>query len=165
MMTSLADQLHAAMEEELLVARELHGYGVQKKEALVAVDTSSVDELTRKEQRVLMTLGAAGTIRMKLTSKLGEMVGLSTPSVTDIALKMGEPHATRLRSSADRLKEVLTELARVTKTNQVLTKESMGFVKTFFGLLGSNSQENVGYSKPGYTPPSAPGRLMIDEVV
>jgi len=165
MLTSLADQLYTAIEEERLLAEELYGYGLQKKDALVAVKTSLVDELTKKEQRILITLGTAGTIRMRLTSKLGEMVGLATPSVTDIAPKIGEPHATRLRSSADRLKTVLTDLAKITKTNQVLTQESIGFVKTFFGLLGSNSQENVGYSKPGYTPPSSPGRLMIDEVV
>jgi hypothetical protein len=165
MLTSLADQLYTAIEEERLLAEELHGYGVQKKDALVAVNTSVVDELTKKEHKILMTLGSAGTTRMRLTSKLGKMVGLETPSVTEIAKKFGEPHSMRLRSSADRLKAVLTELAKITKTNQVLTKESIGFVKTFFGLLGSNSQENVGYSKPGYSTPSAPGRLMIDEVV
>ena len=69
MLTSLADQLYTAMEEERLLAEELHGYGLQKKDALVAVNTSVVDELTKKEQRVLMTLGAAGTQRMRLTSK------------------------------------------------------------------------------------------------
>ncbi len=165
MLNSLADQLHAAIHEEIRCAEDLLGLGLEKRDALVQVDTAVVDELTRREQRSLISLGSAGTRRMQLTSQVGELVGLAAPSVTEISRKIGEPNATRLSSSAGRLKGVLTELAKITKTNQLLTQESMGFVKSFFGLLGSGGNENMGYSKPGFTPSAAPGRLMIDEVV
>lgn len=165
MLTSLADQLHEAIQEEIRFAEALFTLGVEKRDALVRVETSGVDELTRREQRVLIGLGSAGALRMTLTSRLGDCVGLAKPSVTEISRKTGEPHATRLRSSAGRLREALTKLATITKTNRELTRESMGFVKTFFGLLGSSGQEMNGYGKPGYTPRVVPGRLMIDEVV
>lgn len=158
------DELIEALQEELLLQKELASLGAFKRDALVAIDMPKIEAASRKEQNVLLALGATAGRRLKLTEDLARDLGAPQASAAEIAVRIGEPQAGQLRRAAGDLRGVMRDVARVTESNIVLTEESLDQVKQFFRLISGGATEEGTYTRQGVKPTTAPPRLMIDEV-
>lgn len=165
-MREILSDLMRALEEETGLQRQLLDLGQEKRGALVAVDTARVDTVTRREQTVLVAVGAAGSRRMRLTVELGNALRLPPNSgIPDIARSLEEPRASALREAGEALKTTLKNIARVTRSCEILASESLGFVRSFFQIVTSAGVSELGYTPRGAAAVQTPNRLLIDEVV
>lgn len=164
-MDEILDELFRTLNEELLLQRNLLDLSRTKRDALVKIDTAGLDAVNRREQNVLLALGATAQQRLRLTMEASKSLSLAQAGVGAIADRVGEPWGSKLRGVAEELKAVMKELDRVTQACKLLAEESLGFVKQFFQIVANAAQEQpAGYTRKGEPPAPGPARLMIDEV-
>ncbi|GEM_PF-5884194 len=164
-MADLLQELEDTLAEEIRLHRALVELAKRKRDALVAVDTATVDGITRREQSILLAVGPTAASRLRLTAAAAASMGLPEHAgVGEIAGRAAEPYGSALRKRARELRDVLTELGRLTRLCRSLTEESLGFVKRFFRILSTAGQEAGGYTRTG-APPVPPARLLFDQVV
>lgn len=160
--------LHLAevLEEELQIHRALLEVGRRKQGELVGMDLAAIEKSSREEQTLMSILSDVAVRRRKAQDEAAAQTSLSgkEATVSRIAQKLALGERVRLFDLAQKVKGVIAEVKRVTRTNQILTEQSLHYVKDFFEVLFGVATEGKTYERSGRAANPVPGRLLIDQV-
>lgn len=154
--------LVAILKEEASVVKALLGAAQAKKEAIVAQDTTAIEEAARLEEKLLVDLQAqeekrlawvrAWAAKSRPESSSSKRNGQAQVTVSEIAASLPEAQAGAVRRVAGELERLLGELDTLNGENAALLYHSLAFVQVMIdAITGAEEKTNV-YGPKGSQP-------------
>lgn len=143
----LFKNLEAVLEDEVRVYRTLLETVRREKELIIDANINELNESNQGKETMILKLRGLERIREKAARDLASHVGAHTerPRLLEIALKIQDPEASKLRSIHSTLELLITRIRELNEANGILIESSL---KTINGALGA-IKETIG-SKPVY---------------
>lgn len=166
-LNSALDQLVQLLQQETALYQSMLGTMDPEKEALVASDASALDRASREKESILLKLQALENQRCAMADELADMLACTPRELTlfEIARRVGEPHAGRLRQAGDILKRLLKTLGEENRRQKEIFDHSLAIMQEAFALLHTMTATASVYRRTGNVHSTRPtGNLVSGEV-
>lgn len=139
--------LETVLEDEVRIYRTLLETVRREKDLIVDANVEELNQSNQGKETMILKLRGLERIREKTARDLANAVGANSdkPRLLEIALKMQDPEATKLRSIHATLDLLITRIREFNESNGALIESSL---RTINGALGA-IKETIG-SKPVY---------------
>ncbi|WZL73734.1 flagellar protein FlgN [Clostridiaceae bacterium 35-E11] len=146
-MTKSVEQLILALSKEYEIYANYLALAKRKKEVIVEGNIKELDDITKKEQDVIASIGKIDEIRTAIIGNvLYEQQIPSVESITDLSNYLEEPEKTRVLEIKHKLESVLTEIANINKLNSRLIQQSLDYINFNMNLVSSLESTGSTYS-------------------
>lgn len=159
-MASLIEELITTLEKENEIYAELLPIQEKKKKVIIVNDLKALQEITVKEQEVIVQIGALEKKRQEVVRNIGIVINhdpaaLDLPTMIELLEKQPEEKK-RLSLVYDSLKQTVHRLVDINELNKSLIEESldmiefnMNFIQSTRMSPGNNYDRNaVGVNMP-----------------
>ncbi len=161
------EQLLQLLQQEKALYQSLKGTMEPEKNALLATDVTSLRRASQQKESILFELQALETQRFAVIGELAESLGCEPRALSlgEIARRVDEPHAERLRQAGDILKKLLKTLAEENRRQKEIFEHSLAIMREAFELLHSVTAAPTVYRRTGnIRRPRSTGNLVCNEV-
>ncbi len=145
-MDKLLKELCENLEEQLATYKLLVKYEQEKQEVLVNGEINQLEELVKKEQKVVFKNGELEKTRQEHISQLAEQAGVPQDDLTIsrvIELAEGDMKD-RLSNVYEELEYVLVELKDLNLKNNSLIEQSLSYINYSLDILVGASKDDPG---------------------
>jgi flagellar biosynthesis/type III secretory pathway chaperone len=165
--TSQVERLIEILQKELGVQQELLGLADRKRQSLVRLQVSKLEEITHQEEQVLARLGALIEGRIQLIMDLGHHMQIQPQGhmMEQIAGYIGGNLSDQLLSLTKKLRYTIHQVNSINRHNKDLIEQSLRHIREFLGFIVGESEADIIYGRNGTRARSRIlPRLMIDRV-
>ncbi|HWR41470.1 MAG TPA: flagellar protein FlgN [Patescibacteria group bacterium] len=137
--------------------------GKIKKEALVAYRVAELEELTKKEESLILQISRLEGQRAAIVRQIAAFYQLEGDAISlEAVRKLADPEVEQqmLKLQEDFV-QVLSELAQINKVNAALIEQGLFFINYNLNIMTQNSVEPA-YASRGQAIERAPGRRVFD---
>lgn len=152
-MASLMDDLMQVLENEVIEYKKLIALSETMREALIAADVPTVDQVTAEQEQVANDVQSLEGRRARIMKDIAVVLNKKPEEMRVSVLEeslSGQPELQKkLADIRAELKETMEELQRANKTNQTLIKQSMELLEFDLNLFRSMRQapETANYNR------------------
>lgn len=102
----------------------------EKQQILVDNDLNRLEQLTAKEQKLILTISKLENKRLQIISTLGDVLGTNAPNYTlkEVAEKAPGPFQNELTEIYVELNKIIEELSKVNEENSNLINQALKIV-------------------------------------
>lgn len=152
-MKSQWEKLIAVLDEMLALYRAILTLSQEKRTVLVAADGQKLEQITKKEELLILQAGKLDNHRADIVKEIGKALGLKPSDMTleRIIEHVDDDFAARLKTISDEFDNVLGDLAPLNKVNTQLIQHALTFVNYNINILAQNQ------TGPTYAPKGQPG--------
>ena len=148
------DKLIQNLEEQLATQKLLLDYAKDKKDLLVDGKINDLEELLKKEEKVVVKSGELEKSRENIQQELRESIDIANddptrddPTLSDyIAVSEGEERE-KLDELFEELTKILAEIKDLNQQNNQLIQQSLHYVNTALDLYTTSEKDPGTYSK------------------
>lgn len=155
-MASLMEDLLDVLEKEEKQYQELIELGLEKKQAVIKADISTLEQITAKEGETASTLQNLAKRRSRVLNDMATVLGKSQGEITItkmIGYLEGQPvEQQKLSAIKEKLLATGEEMQLINQQNEVLLKQALEMVEFDLTLFKSMRQapETANYNKSAY---------------
>src|SRR5580698_6539285 len=144
---NLADVL----EDEIKVYRAMLDLVRREKEVLIAANITELEECNQAKEAMVLKVRGLERIREKAARELGAIVGVTTenPRLLELASKMLDPEASKLRSVHSTLDLLVKRIKDLNSANEELIQSSLKAVNGALGAIKQTLQPKTTYAPSG----------------
>lgn len=152
-MASLMDDLLQVLENEVIEYKKLIALSETMREALIAADVRTVDQVTADQEQVANDVQSLEGRRARIMNDIAVVLNKKPEEMRVAVLEeslSGQPELQKkLADIRAELKETMDALQRANKTNQTLIKQSMELLEFDLNLFRSMRQapETANYNR------------------
>ena len=145
--TNLAEVL----EDEIKVYRAMLDLVRREKEVLIAANVTELEECNQAKEVMVLKVRGLERIREKAARELGTAVGVTTenPRLLELASKMLDPEASKLRSVHSTLDLLVKRIKDLNGANEELIQSSLKAVNGALGAIKQTLQPKTTYAPSG----------------
>ena len=144
-------RLIAHLEEELKVYRALLDVVRKEKEILISANIEDLNENNKSKEAMLAKLKQLDRLREKHAREAASAVGADTqsPRLLEIAAKLDQPQADRLRSLHQAHDLLLGRLRELNKKNESLAQSALQNIQGAMQAIRTTLSDSPTYKKQG----------------
>lgn len=146
-----ASILIKVMEEQFQAYRELLHIGNEKTDVLVNGDIKALNEITEKEQNLILKLGKLEEERFELVKQIAKLHNKDASEIKAEFFKtiLDEREAKTFTAIYDDLKTVLLEIETQNRRNEKLIKNALDYINFSIKLLTDTGASKANYGADG----------------
>jgi len=150
-MEPMLEQLLELLKQESGLYRSLLPVIDAEKEAAIRSELNALNAVRFEKEKILAELYKTGERRQWLVADLAEKLGYAeqNPTLKEIADRVGEPFAGRLRLASSDFLSVLTQLQAANQRNRQLFEHSLALLRGSFNLLSELMTSDTVYYRNG----------------
>jgi flagellar biosynthesis/type III secretory pathway chaperone len=159
--------LEEVLEDEIKVYRLLLDLVRHEKEVLVAAQIDALDENNRSKEAMILKIRALERQREKCGREMALEVGTNSenPRLLEIAAKLLDPEASKLRSIHSTLDLLIRRIKELNEGNEMLIQSSLKVVNGALGAIKQTLQPKPTYAPSGEVKePEVAGHFVSKEV-
>ena len=144
------DELLTVLQESVELYKGLLLLGEEKRQALIGAKAAELDEVTRREELMILEGSRLEERRAKVTAAIATHHQLSgKPPTLAVIADAAEPDmARKLKSCKAKLDDSVQRLLRINETNGALIRQALHFVNYNLNLL-TQCQAEITYGSSG----------------
>jgi FlgN protein. len=158
------ETLVTLLAEMAAIYRAILELSRQKRDILIAVKPHELEDVTKKEEMLILQVGKMEAVRGKLVRQLAADSGTAVDSLTLTKMKelAGPGVCERLDKVVADFDQIMAELAPVNQLNAELIQTALTFINYNINLLAQNTTGPT-YAAQGKTTPNSPSRKLFDK--
>lgn len=151
-MELLLNKLLESLEHAAELYQSLFHAVQSEKEAVVGLNLQQLNEACKAKDSLLLKLRILEERREQIMDRLATELGRSSQSLSlsELALLVEEPHASRLRDRSTELLDLIHALQDATRQNRFLMLHSMQLIQGSYHLLNNLMAANPVYYRSGH---------------
>ena len=151
MQTAAYKNLEEVLEDEIKVYRALLDLVRREKEVLISAKIEELDENNRSKEAMILKIRALERQREKAAREMALDVGANSenPRLLEIASKILDPEAGRLRSIHSTLDLLIKRIKDFNEGNETLIQNSLKAVNGALGAIRETLQPKATYAPSG----------------
>lgn len=160
------DKLTNVLTELLSIYKAILILSQEKRKILIAAKARELEQITIKEEMLILQVGRLENLRQKVIAELGALYGLTADDSTLSSLKeVAEEHTARqLDTLAEQFEKVLGELVPMNKLNTNLIRQALVLVNYNINILAQSTSSPT-YAPEGQSKREGNSRNWIDRKV
>lgn len=143
--------LEEVLEDEIKVYRALLDLVRREKEVLISAKINDLEENNRAKEAMILKIRVLEKQREKAAREMALTVGTNgeNPRLLDIAAKLLDPEAAKLRSIHSTLDLLIKRIKELNDANELLIQDSLKAVNGALGSIRENLQPKSTYASSG----------------
>jgi len=132
------EELIATLDREFQVYTEVYSLSKVKRRAIIEGDIKTLDEITKKEQGIIYTLGNLEKARESIMNDVYEELQLKNiENIEELIKYLDKDTADKLMDIKEKLMGLLTSIKEENELNSKLIKQSLEFIDFNKNLIAS----------------------------
>lgn len=147
-LTEFVEQLILTLEKEEEIYNEVLELAKEKKQVIIDNDINRLEEITKREKGLIITLGKIDNIRIKIVNEILKENNIdSVENITELSKFLDQEAKLKITRLKNKLSHLIDNVKTINHTNNDLVKQQLDYINFNVDLLTKLDMNSSNYNQ------------------